>query len=168
MTKKPRSHVRIVIYRTWAIRNAGQLQVAICFHRLCVRKLKPLRSQKVKPGVQLKQGRHQTTTMRSRRGFFSGLENARTTKSCFQALRGKENQRTPGLSELATQQNLLKHLLCRQCILWVQIKGDCNFLLVFFSLVCPFIFCVKQLNIRFALLLFCVSLVSFGTFAFPD
>ena len=153
MTKKPRSHVRIVIYRTWAIRNAGQLQVAICFHRLCVRKLKPLRSQKVKPGVQLKQGRHQTTTMRSRRGFFfqgegRNLESARTTKSCFQALRGKENQRTPGLSELATQQNLLKHVLCRQCILWVQIKGDCNFLLVFFSLVCPFIFCVKQLNVR--------------------
>ena len=134
--------------------------------------------------------------MGSRRGFsFSGrgknLENARTTKSCFQALRGKENQRTPGLSELATQQDLLKHLLCRQCILWVQIKGDCNFLLVFFSLVCPSIFCVKQLNVhrsraahirgilgdiivskqrknRFALLLFCVSLVLFGTFAFPD
>ena len=80
--------------------------------------------------------------------FFSGLENARTSKSCFQALRGKENQRKRGLSELATQQNLLKHLLCRQCILWVQIKGDCNFLLVFFSLVCPFIFCVKQLNIH--------------------
>ena len=77
MTRKPRSHVRIVIYRTWAIRNAGQLQVAICFHRLCVRKLKPLRSQKVKPRVQLKQGRHQTTTMRSRRGFFFQVSRTR-------------------------------------------------------------------------------------------